>query len=55
MDAILSMFTTQNGCRDNTVADDILNYGESVGPFQLSLDTAMCAPFDVVFHAHNVI
>ena len=47
--------TAQNGCRDTTVADDILNYGESVGPFQQSLDTALCAPFDVVFHAHNVL
>jgi gliding motility-associated-like protein len=45
--------TAENGCRDTTVAADILNYAESIGPFTQQLDTAGCAPFDIVLQAFN--
>jgi gliding motility-associated-like protein len=45
--------TAQNGCQDTTIASDILNYAESIGPFTQQLDTAGCAPFDVVLQAFN--
>lgn len=42
------------GCVDSLLVEDILNFGNQVGPFSNALDSANCAPFDVVLSAWNV-
>jgi gliding motility-associated-like protein len=45
--------TNQYGCVSTSMIPDILNYGNQVGPFSTALDSANCAPFDVVLTAFN--
>jgi gliding motility-associated-like protein len=52
-DAVM-ITVAQNGCADTLSIPDVLNYSSSVGPFNQTLDSATCAPFDVSFEAFNV-
>jgi gliding motility-associated-like protein len=45
--------TNQHGCVDTTIVEDILNYGNQIGPFSQELEETNCAPFDVVLSAFN--
>lgn len=42
------------GCYDTLIQEDVLNFGDVVGPFTMTLDDAPCAPFTVDFEAYNV-
>lgn len=42
------------GCYDTLVQNDILNFGDVVGPFDMVLDEAPCNPFTVDFEAYNI-
>jgi gliding motility-associated-like protein len=42
------------GCVDSLLVEDILNFGNQVGPFTAVLDSANCAPFDVELSAWNI-
>jgi gliding motility-associated-like protein len=39
---------------DSLVIEDILNFGDQIGPFTAQLDSVNCAPFDVELSAWNV-
>lgn len=45
--------TNQHGCVDTAVVEDILNYGNQIGPFTQQVEETNCAPFDVVLSAFN--
>ncbi len=42
------------GCVDTLVQNDILNFGDVVGPFNMILDDTPCPPFTVDFEAYNL-
>lgn len=42
------------GCVDTLIQEDILNFGDIVGPFSMELDEYPCAPFTVDFEAYNI-
>lgn len=42
------------GCVDSLLVEDILNFGNQVGPFTSLLDTANCAPFEAQLSAWNI-
>jgi gliding motility-associated-like protein len=42
------------GCVDSLLVEDILNFGDQVGPFSVTLDSANCAPFDIDISAWNI-
>ncbi|MEO0403570.1 MAG: PKD domain-containing protein, partial [Bacteroidota bacterium] len=41
------------GCSDSLVLEDILNLGDVVGPYEVTLDNITCAPFQTSFEAYN--
>lgn len=45
--------TNSLGCVDSLVVEDILNYGDLVGPYSVTLDNANCAPFEIELQAYN--
>lgn len=46
--------TNTLGCTDSLVVADILNYGDVIGPYSVTLDNANCAPFEITLEAFNV-
>jgi gliding motility-associated-like protein len=45
--------TAENGCTDSLTIPDILNYGNQVGSYSITLDDANCAPFTTQLQAFN--
>jgi gliding motility-associated-like protein len=45
--------TNAYGCTDSITVDDILNYGNVIGPYSRQLDETNCVPFDASFQAFN--
>ena len=45
--------TNQYGCTSSITEQDILHYGNQIGPFDQLLDSASCAPFDITLSAFN--
>ena len=43
------------GCVDSVLVEDILNYGNVIGPFSQELDDTPCAPFNAEFEAFNIL
>ncbi|MGB1031878.1 MAG: PKD domain-containing protein, partial [Flavobacteriales bacterium] len=41
------------GCSDTLVLNDILNLGDVVGPYSVTLDDITCAPFQTTFDSYN--
>ena len=52
-DVVLTI-TNNYGCTDSLVVEDILNYGDVIGPYSVDLDDANCAPFHIDLQAYNV-
>ncbi|NQX90879.1 MAG: gliding motility-associated C-terminal domain-containing protein, partial [Flavobacteriales bacterium] len=41
------------GCSDTLILEDILNLGDVIGSYDVTLDDVVCAPFQTSFEAHN--
>lgn len=43
------------GCTDSIMINDILNYGNVIGPFTQDIDDTPCAPYTVEFESFNTL
>lgn len=50
---VMLIVSNQFGCVDTTMVNDILNYGNQIGPFSAELDDTNCAPFEITLSAFN--